>query len=79
MSKKQWIGVLTVAMLACRIECMSGLPAALAIVAWPGSLKHTAIEAERRAKRRLPRKTEIDFGCTVPFNTIPQFIEDGFL
>lgn len=95
MSKDQWIGALTVAMLACRIECMPGsyqsklsyrrvtrlvgsAPAALAIAARPGSLKRAAIEAEHRAKRRLPRKSEVDFGCTIPFNTIPQLVEDGF-
>lgn len=95
MSRDQWIGALTVAMLACRIECMPGsyqsklsyrrvtrlvgsAPAALAIAARPGSLKRAAIEAEHRAKRRLPRKSEIDFGCTIPFNAIPQLIEDGF-
>lgn len=95
MTKDQWIGALTVAMLACRIECMPGsyqsklscrratrlvgsAPAALAIAARPGSLKRAAIEAEHRARHRPPRKSGIDFGCTVPFDTIPQLVEDGF-
>jgi hypothetical protein len=95
MSKDQWIGALTVAMLTCRIECMPGsyqsklsyrrvtrlvgsAPVALAIAARPGSLKRAAIEAEHRAKRPSPRKSVIDFGCAIPFNTIPQLVEDGF-
>ncbi|KAH7334190.1 hypothetical protein BKA66DRAFT_480077 [Pyrenochaeta sp. MPI-SDFR-AT-0127] len=95
MSKDQWVGALTVAMLSCRIECMPGsyqsklsyrrvirlvgsAPSALAIAARPGSLKRAAIEAEHRAKRPANRRRVIDFGYSIPFNTIPQLIEDGF-
>lgn len=95
MSRDQWIGALTVAMLACRIECMPGsyqsklsyrrairlvgsAPPVLAIAARHGSLKRAAIEAEHRAKRPSLRKSAIDFGCAIPFKTIPQVVEDGF-
>jgi hypothetical protein len=95
MGRDQWVGALTVAMLACRIECMPGsyqsklsyrrvirlvgsAPPALSITARPGSLKRAAIEAEHNAKRLSLRKSAIDFGCAIPFDAIPQLVEDGF-
>jgi hypothetical protein len=95
MSKENWIGALTVAMLSCRIECMPGsyqrklsyrravqlvgsATPALSVAARPGSLKHAAIEAEYNAKRPSLRKSAIDFGCAIPFDAIPQLVEDGF-
>jgi hypothetical protein len=95
MSRDHWIGGLTVAMLACQIECTPGsyrsklsyrrvvrlvgsAPSVSAIAARPGSLKRAAIEAEHRAKRPLLRHKAIDFGCAIPFATIPQLVEDGF-
>lgn len=95
MSKDHWIGALTVAMLACRIECMPGsyqsklsyrrvirlvgsAPPVTAIAARPGSLKRAAIEAEHKAKRASRRRSAVDFGCAIPFATIPQLVEDGF-
>lgn len=94
-NKEHWIGAITVAMLACRIECLPGsyqsrlsyrrvvrlvgsAPLALAIAARPGSLKRAAIEAEHRAKRPSLGGSVIDFDCAIPFNAIPQLIEDGF-
>ena len=50
----------------------------MTIAARPGSLKCAAIEAEHWVKRRLPLKSEIDFGCTMPFDIIPQLVEDRF-
>jgi hypothetical protein len=95
MGKDHWIGALTVAMLACHIECMPGsyqsklsyrrvvrlvgsAPPASAIAARPGSLKRAAIEAEHNAKRPSLENRAICFGCTIPFISIPQLIEDGF-
>ena len=95
MSKDHWIGAITVAMLACHIECLPGsyqsrlsyrrvtrlvgsAPSASAMAARPGSLKRAAIEAEHRAKRPSLRKSVIDFDCAIPFNAIPQLVEDGF-
>lgn len=95
MSKDHWIGAITVAMLACQIECLPGsyqsrlsyrrvirlvgsAPSVSAVAARPGSLKRAAIEAEHRAKRSLLRKSVVDFDCAIPFDAIPQLIEDGF-
>lgn len=95
MSKDHWIGAITVAMLACQIECLPGsyqsrlsyrrvirlvgsAPSVSAIAARPGSLKRAAIEAEHRAKRPSLKKSIINFDCVVPFDTIPQLVEDGF-
>jgi hypothetical protein len=95
MSKDHWIGAITVAMLACQIECLPGsyqsrlsyrrvtrlvgsAPSVSAIAARPGSLKRAAIEAEHRAKRPLVAKSVVDFDCAIPFDAIPQLVEDGF-
>ena len=53
-------------------------PSASAMAARPGSLKRAAIEAEHRAKRPSLRKSVVDFECAIPFNAIPQLVEDGF-
>jgi hypothetical protein len=95
MSKEHWIGAITVAMLACQIECLPGsyqsrlsyrrvirlvgsAPLVSAMAARPGSLKRAAIEAEHRAKRPSLRKAVIEFNCVIPFDAIPQLVEDGF-
>ena len=95
MSKEHWIGAITVAMLACQIECLPGsyqsrlsyrrvirlvgsAPLVSAIAARPGSLKRAAIEAEHRAKRPSLGKSVMDFGCAIPFDAIPQLVEEGF-
>lgn len=95
MSKDHWIGAITVAMLACQIECLPGsyqsrlsyrrvtrlvgsAPSVSAVAARPGSLKRAAIEAEHRVKRSLIRKSVVDFDCAIPFDAIPQLVEDGF-
>lgn len=48
----------------------------------PGGLKRAALEAEQRmlessARKRL-RKRRVDFGCELPFETVPRLIRDGF-
>jgi hypothetical protein len=53
-------------------------PSVSAMAARPGSLKRAAIEVEHRAKRSSLRESIIDFGCAIPFNAIPQLVEDGF-
>ena len=60
------------------IRLVGSTPSTLAISARPGSLKRAAIEAEYKAKRPSLRKSTINFGCAIPFNTIPRLIEDGF-
>ena len=50
----------------------------LAMAARPSSLKRAAMEAEHQAKRPSLRKSVIDFDCAIPFNAIPQLVEDGF-
>ena len=49
-----------------------------AIAARPSSLKRAAIKAEHQAKRPLLQKSVVDFECAIPFNAIPQLVEDGF-
>jgi hypothetical protein len=49
-----------------------------AMAARPGSLKRAAIEAEHRVKRPSLRNMVVDFGCTIPFDTIPELVEKGF-
>lgn len=49
----------------------------------PGSLKRAAIEAEHRMALeregpKRPRRQTIDFGCEIPFTTVPKMIADGF-
>ena len=60
------------------IRLVGSIPARSAIAARPGSLKRAAIEAEHRAKRPLHTKRRVDFGCAIPFTTIPPLVEDGF-
>lgn len=53
------------------------------ISAPPGSLKRKAIEAEARmasnsAGPSRQRRQQIDFGCKIPFRTIPKLIQNGF-
>ena len=57
---------------------VGSVPSVSAIAARPGSLKRAAIEAEHRAKRLSLRKSVVDFDCAIPFNAIPQLVEDGF-
>lgn len=35
-------------------------------------------QAEHRAKRPSVRKSVVDFNCALPFDAIPQLVEDGF-
>jgi hypothetical protein len=49
-----------------------------AVTARPGSLKRAAIEAEYKSKRPVRQPLVIDFGCAIPFTTIPSLIEKGF-
>ena len=60
------------------IRLVGSAPSGLAMAARPGSLKRAAMEAEHRAKRPSLRKSVIDFDCAIPFNAIPQLVEDGF-
>jgi hypothetical protein len=60
------------------IRLVGSATPALSIAARLGSLKRAAIEAEHNAKRPSLRKSAIDFGCAIPFDAIPQLVEDGF-
>lgn len=46
-------------------------------MARPGSLKRAAIEAEEMANRVVKRR-RIDFGCEVPFKSVPEVVKAGF-
>jgi hypothetical protein len=48
------------------------------MAARPSSLKRAAIEAEHQAKRPSLQKSVINFDYAIPFNAIPQLVEDGF-
>lgn len=53
------------------------------LAAPPGSLKRAALEAAAQQQvsdgsRKKLRRRRIDFGCKVPFENVPQLIQDGF-
>ena len=60
------------------VRLVGSTPLVAALTARPGSLKRAAIEAERKAKRPANQKMVIDFGCPIPFTTIPELIKNGF-
>jgi hypothetical protein len=60
------------------VRLVGSTPSALALTARPGSLKRAAIEAEHKAKRPANKKMVVDFGCVIPFNTIPPLVDHGF-
>lgn len=62
-----------------RVVKLSGQMPSSAVVAWarPGSLKRAAIEAEIRANQPA-KQMRIDFGCSVPFKSIPLVVKEGF-
>jgi hypothetical protein len=59
------------------VRLVGDAPAARAIVARPGSLKRSAMEAEMQTDRPA-RQQVIDFGIDIPFRQIPKMINDGF-
>lgn len=60
------------------VRLVGSAPSVAAVTAEPGSLKRAAIEAEEESKRPARQRLVIDFGCTVPFRTVPPLIEKGF-
>lgn len=60
------------------VRLVGAAPSIAAVTARPGSLKRAAIEAEQKSKRPTRQPLVIDFGCTIPFSTIPPLIEKGF-
>lgn len=94
MSKEEWIGVVTSAMLSCDIECMPGSYRAKLswrrVVRLVGSaLSVKAIAARPGSLKRAALEAEqeakrpcltgkIDFGCPVPFRKIPPLVQEGF-
>jgi hypothetical protein len=60
------------------VRLVGSAPLVSAIAARPSSLKRAAIKAKHRAKQPSLGKSVIDFNCAIPFNAIPQLIEDGF-
>lgn len=93
-TKEQWVGGLAAAMLCNCIEWIPGshrsklthrrvvmlvgvAPSRLALAARPGSLKRAAIEADQQSANK-GKKRKIDFGCSIPFTSIPTMVEKGF-
>jgi hypothetical protein len=60
------------------VRLVGSTPLVTALTARPGSLKRAAMEAEHKAKRPANQKMVIDFGCPIPFTTIPALIQSGF-
>jgi hypothetical protein len=60
------------------VQLVRSATPALSVAARPSSLKHAAIKAEHNAKRPSLQKSTINFSCAIPFNAIPQLIEDRF-
>jgi hypothetical protein len=60
------------------VQLVGSATPALSVTARPSSLKHAAIKAEHNAKRLLLQKSAINFSCAIPFNAIPQLVEDRF-
>jgi hypothetical protein len=67
-----------------RVVKLVGISKPKLLLAGPaGSLKRAAIEAEHRMAleregTKRPRRRTIDFGCEIPFTTVPKLIADGF-
>ncbi len=62
-----------------RVVRLVGSVQSIAAISAPhGSLKRQAIEAEHRSKRPRLDTGTINFGCQIPFTSVPTLIQDGF-
>lgn len=93
-SREQWVGALSAAMLTNRIECVPGCYNArlsyrrvIRLVGYTPSALVTMARPgslkraaiEAECRAEGPAKRRaIDFGCSIPFTEIPQLVEDGF-